>query len=199
MHGNERMPVSALADAGLDFILANPKAYKKNVRFTEQDLNASFGTKRKNYESKRAAEILREIGKNEVVIDFHTSASKTPFQILIDKKMISLAERTGIKRTVLMKHNIKKGHALINYRDGISIEAGAHTDKVASKNTLKVINSVKKNKKHLTILYEVFGEIRKPGKYVNWRKHPEGFIPVLANEPEYERSGLFGLKARRIS
>ena len=32
------------------------------------------------------------------------------------------------KHIVYMKHNIKKGNALINYRKGVSVELGRHDD-----------------------------------------------------------------------
>jgi len=199
MHGNERMPGLALADAGVEFILGNPRAYKKNVRFTEKDLNASFGTRRKDFESRRAAEILRKIGADAVVVDFHTSSEKIPFVIVVDKKMIPLARRTGLRRVVLMRHNIKRGHALINHRDGISIEAGAHQDLASIKNTLRIIEALGENTLHPVTVYEVFDQIVRPGTYINFKQHPDGFIPVLANEPEYEKEGIFGLKARILS
>lgn len=199
MHGNERMPVQALCDAGIEFLLANPRAYKRNVRFTEQDLNASFGTRQVKYESRRASEILKQIGRDELVIDFHTSAEKIPFVVLVDRKMIPLAEWTGVRRVVFMKHNIKKGRALINYRDGISIEAGAHADAVSMKNTVRILRAVSKRVRRAVVVYEVYGEIREPGKYTNFKLHADGFIPVLANEPEYQRRGLFGLKARIVA
>lgn len=199
MHGNERMPVQALTEAGVDFILGNPRAYELNVRFTEKDLNASFGVLSDSHESKQAAEILQKINEGDTVLDFHTTeAESTPFVIIVDKKMIPLAEKTGLTRVVLMKHNIKQDHALINYRDGISIEAGTHTDRKSYDTTLAVARSVRQNKKYPISLYEVYDEISEPGEYINFEEHPAGFIPVLANESAYELSGLFGLKARKI-
>lgn len=199
IHGNERMPVKALTEAGTDFILGSPKAYDLNVRLVERDLNASFGILSDSYESKRAAEILQHINEDDLVIDFHTTeAEHTPFVIIVDEKMIPLAERTGIERVVIMKHNIKQGHALINHRNGISIEAGAHTDQRSYHTTLDIVNNLSKDTKFPVNIYEVYDEITKPGAYVNFQQHQAGFIPILANESEYEREGLFGLKARKL-
>lgn len=199
IHGNERMPVKALTEAGADFILGSPKAYDLKVRFAEKDLNASFGILSDSYESKRAAEILQRINEDDLVVDFHTTeAEHTPFVIIVDEKMIPLAERTGIERVVIMKHNIKRGHALINHRDGISIEVGVHTDQRSCQTTLDIINNLSKGTKFPIDLYEVYDEITKPGEYINFQEHQAGFISILANESEYERQGLFGLKARRL-
>lgn len=199
LHGNEQMPVRALTENGMPFILGNPMAYEKNVRFIEQDINASFGLVCKNYECIRAQEILDEIPENSLVADFHTTTNEDrPFVIVVDEIMIPFARKTGIERVVLMRHNIKKGNALINRRNGISIEVGRHKDQESYKTTSNVAQSILNGTERSVVLYEVYDEIRKPGNYENFLEHQDGFIPVLAQEPEYECEGLFGLKARRL-
>lgn len=195
LHGNEKMPVKALTKNHIPFILGNPRAQKKKVRFIARDLNASFGVRGTSYEIKRAAEILREIDKNSLVVDFHTTSTLEPFIIVCDKKMIPFAATAGLGHVVLMKHNIKQGHALINYRDGISIETGSHTSKKSYNLTLKIVKNILVGKKHPIKLYEVYGKITKPGQYHNFKKHADGFIPVLAGEKAYD---FYGLKARQL-
>jgi len=199
LHGNEKMPVKSLTENGIDFILGSPKAYEQNVRYTAQDLNASFGLDDGSYESDRAKEVLNEISEDTLVVDFHTTEKEErPFVIIVDEKMRSLAERTGIADVVVMKHNIKKGHSLINYRNGISVEAGTHESRKSYETTLNVVKNLEENKVHPMILYEVYDVISKPGEYENFKEHKDGFIPILANESEYERHGIFGLKARKL-
>ncbi len=196
LHGNEQMPVRALEENNTPFVLGSSLARKRNVRFTERDLNASFGVNDGSYEAKRAEEILKEIDENDLVVDFHTTEKEpTPFVIIVDEQMIGLAEQTGLTHVVIMKHNIKRGHALINYRNGISVEAGTHASRESYDTTLRVVKNIQEGKKHPIILYEVYEEIKKSGNYENLKPHSEGFIPVLANEPAYEREGLFGLRA----
>lgn len=49
MHGNERLGIDLVQllqikpIAGVDALIANPRAVARNVRFTESDLNRSFG------------------------------------------------------------------------------------------------------------------------------------------------------------
>lgn len=199
LHGNEQMPVKALEENSTPFVLGSPLARKQNVRFTERDLNASFGVMDGSYETKRAEEILKEIDENDFVVDFHTTEKEpTPFVIIVDEKMIEFAKQTGLAHMVIMKHNIKQGHALINYRNGISVEAGTHTSRESYDTTLQIVKNIQAGEKHPIILYEVYDEINHPGNYKNFKMHDDGFIPVLANEPAYEREGLFGLKARKI-
>ncbi len=196
LHGNEEMPVRALEENSVPFILGNPRALKKKVRFTAEDLNASFGIRGASYEARRAKEILTKIGKKDLVVDFHTTTAKTPpFVILVDKKMIPLAATTGLSRVVIMKHNIKQGHALIDYRDGISIEAGNHGSKESYRITLRIVKNISACAKHRVRIYEVYDKITKPGRYKNFKKHREGFIPILAGEKAYD---FYGLKARRV-
>lgn len=198
LHGNERMPVLALASIGQNQIVANPQALAKNIRFIEKDMNLSFGTSGKTYEEKRANEVLGLINKNSLVIDLHTfSTQSEPFVIIVDLKILDFAKRLGFKNIVFMKHNIKGGHALINYRNGISIEMGNHNDQRSFKRVVELIIRLKNKKNSVlkTNLYEVFGMIDKPGEYVNFKKHKDGFVPVLAGENAYD---FYGLKARII-
>ncbi len=194
LHGDERAPVNALEENGIPFILGNPLARKKNVRFTVRDLNASFGVRGSSYEVKRAAAILKKIKTGDLVVDFHTtSAGTVPFVIIVDEDMIPFAATAGLSRVVLMRHNIKKGHALINRRDGFSVEAGTHRSRASYRCALKVVKGVLARKRGPVKVYEVYGIITKPGRYHNFRKHADGFIPVLAGEKAYD---FYGLKAR---
>lgn len=198
IHGNEQIPVFALASKGIHQVVANLKALSLNKRFLDSDLNSSFGVGGSGYEIKRAKEILSIIPKNNIIVDFHTfSADSEPFVVIIDKKMIPFALKTGIKHIVLMEFNIKKGNALINHRNGISIEVGYHEDYKSFATTLSVVRNLKIRKDHNkgVKFYTVFGIIEKKGKYVNFKQHKDGFIPVLAGKKAYS---FYGLKAKRM-
>lgn len=196
LHGNEQAPVRALEAVGIPFLLGNPLACKKNIRYTARDLNASFGVRGVGYEVKRASAILKRIPTCDLVVDFHTTTAVTPpFVIVVDERMIPLAATAGIPRVVLMRHNIKRGHALINYRDGISVEAGNHDTRASERCTMRVAKNVLAGRRASVKVYEVYGVIAKPGRYRNFHKHADGFIPVLAGEKAYD---FYGLKARLL-
>ena len=225
IHGNEYQPVEILEKNKIPFVLGNPRAYQMKKRFVEQDLNGCFGTKNENYESVRARRLLKIIPKNERVIDFHTfSATSEPFVVIVDSPPVSpsarrggrseagitllgLAKTTGIKRVVYMKHNIKKGHALINYRNGISVELGHHDSKMIEKRLIKVLKSITKGKPHKINLYEVYGKIpaspkpkrgeKEKDDYINFKSNGE-FIPILAGEKAYNFGGLKAREKRDI-
>lgn len=196
LHGNEKAPVRALQDKSIDFILGNPKAYEKNIRFIESDLNASFGVTGDKYEEVRAKEILEKIDNDSLVVDFHTTTSVSPaFAIAVDKNMIPLAAMTGLGLVVLMTHNIKDGHALINHRNGISVESGVHGTEESYDTTLRVIENIRSKKYFPVRVFEVYDRLTEPGNYVNFQMHDGGFIPILAGETSYN---FYGLKAKEI-
>ena len=86
-HGNELLGPNVLAYMlskrsklleDIEFIIANPRAYAKNVRYTESDLNRSYGLGLDTYESQRAKVIEERIRllKPELVLDFHTTTAE---------------------------------------------------------------------------------------------------------------------------
>lgn len=191
IHGNEPIPLFALHYLGIDQIVCNYPALIQNQRYLEKDLNQSFGTEGKTKEEIIAKEILNKIPLNESVIDFHTmSASSDPFAIIVDPKMAPLAVNTGLKHIVLMSHNIKSGHSLIDHRSGVSIEAGHHLDPNSFETVKNIVANINHPTDHITIFYEVYGIIEKTGNYQNFTLHPDGFIPVLAGEKAYPFPGL---------
>lgn len=198
LHGNERLPVLALAAIGQKQIVANPDAVAKNVRFVEKDMNASFGNGGETYEEKRARAILKIIDKEGLVIDLHTFSMKSkPFVIIVDLQMLNFAKSLGFENVVYMKFNIKSGHALINHRNGVSVELGSHTDPKSFERAIELVGEIKKKNNRVlkTKIYEVYAKIDRSGKYINFREHKDGFIPILAGGKSYD---FFGLKARII-
>lgn len=88
-HGNELLGPNLLAYMlskrsklleDIEFIIANPRAYAKNVRYTESDLNRIYGLGLDTYEGRRAKTIEERIRllKPELVLDFHTTTAEQP-------------------------------------------------------------------------------------------------------------------------
>ncbi|HSW66182.1 MAG TPA: succinylglutamate desuccinylase/aspartoacylase family protein, partial [Bacillota bacterium] len=81
MHGNEPLGVTLVKRLqqqpikNVDAVLANEPAIAQNCRFIANDLNRSFPGKRpsKQYEQRRAAELLQLCGGYDVVLDFHNT------------------------------------------------------------------------------------------------------------------------------
>ena len=195
LHGNEHIPVIALASIGEYQIVANPLALSTNNRFIHTDMNRAFGREGNCYEIEKAKEVLKKIKKDIPVIDFHTmSADSEPFSIVVDKKMIPLAKTLGLP-IVYMKRNIKKGYSLINHCDGVSVEVGRHNTNKAFKMAINIVKRAKTAKQYDCQVYEVYDKILEPDIYTNFKKHKRGFYPVLAGEKAYD---FFGLKAKKV-
>lgn len=81
MHGNEPLGQEVVAllqvnpVAQVDTLLANQQAIAANARFVGNDLNRCFpgDSSSQDYETKRAATILAECQKYDVVLDFHNT------------------------------------------------------------------------------------------------------------------------------
>ncbi len=71
----------------LEFILANPEAYKLNRRFKDEDLNRAFqylGENRSSFEHTRAKELKEIILKEDcLVLDLHTTTSNLGSTVIV--------------------------------------------------------------------------------------------------------------------
>lgn len=99
VHGNEVGGILALKEiipqlhikrGVVHFILGNPRAIEKNVRFIDENLNRLFVAEnklneqqKKSYERKRAIELIPYLRESKALLDLHASASvhTTPFLI----------------------------------------------------------------------------------------------------------------------
>lgn len=81
MHGNEPLGLEVIKlfkkkpVRSVETVYANEKAIRSNSRFIKTDLNRSFpgNYKSKDYETKRAANLLKLCKRVDVVLDFHNT------------------------------------------------------------------------------------------------------------------------------
>ena len=103
-HGNELLGPNVLAYMlakrsklleDIEFIIANPRAYAKNVRYIESDLNRSYGLGLDTYEGQRAKVIEERIRllKPELVLDFHTTTAEQPNILITADKDNEVVQR----------------------------------------------------------------------------------------------------------
>ena len=93
----------------IDFILANPEARVRHVRYTESDMNRSFTSEIKTYEQRRAQELLTQLKDHsyDLVIDVHTTTVlQAPCIIvpILDEPICAYLRATAIKNIVHMRH-----------------------------------------------------------------------------------------------
>lgn len=192
IHGNEKVPVLALASVGVEQTVANSAALALGKRFIEKDMNSAFGTGGMTLEEIAASKLLNKLDQRRKVIDLHTTTGvDEPFAIIVDKSQADFAAGLGLNKIVMMKFNIKGGHALINYRSGVSVECGVHDTKTAFDNAVLLISRLIEGPKMIKpVYYEVYGTIEKPGVYTNFVQHEAGFVPVFAMKNSYNNFGL---------
>ena len=117
-HGNESLGPNLLAYMlakrsklleNMEFIMANPRAYTKNVRYTESDLNRSYGLGLDTYEGQRAKVIEERIRllKPELVLDFHTTTAEQPNILITADKNNEVVRRfinsSAVKDVLVVK------------------------------------------------------------------------------------------------
>jgi len=109
---NERVPKSKYSTFDINLFLSNPKAYEKNVRFIDFDLNRSFliedlsNNSLSNYEANRAKVINQVIGpkefpKTDLIIDVHTTTANMGISIiLVNDNLFNLQLASYIKSSI---------------------------------------------------------------------------------------------------
>jgi hypothetical protein len=113
--------------ASVDYLCGNPKAYRRNIRFIESDLNRSFVPNPKTYEERRAQKILQiiERGKYDYVLDVHTAREEVGCLFIatrLDDTMERIIAASCIERVAIMPPKIANCALIGNVPNAISIE-----------------------------------------------------------------------------
>lgn len=230
-HGNERIGIDAIVLTlqkrnDFDWIVGNPRAFAKNIRFTEKDLNrCGKGNSDSNiYEERRAAEIQKIVQQYTYVFEIHGTYQDTGTFLLVTnptKENLRLASFFDVDRLIIWPSLTPEMQYPISefYPCGIEIEVGLQTD---PKNTEVLANTLQtflKNKskyeklsdtqwqdrlKQKTI-YEMYGNIPNSiGITTDMLKeqtlftwNDETFIPVFIGT--YPYSAILGYKLRQLT
>jgi hypothetical protein len=132
-HGNELLGVRLVKllqekpIKSVDAVIANPRAVAAGVRFTESDLNRSFGDASPNtYETKRAAELEELTASYDVVLDFHNT--QTPNNncgfvgVQCDSLLYDMAKAVGFSMCVEATYDCINKYCLNTISIEISID-----------------------------------------------------------------------------
>jgi succinylglutamate desuccinylase len=219
LHGNEPfgLEVQKELEHEFDFLIGNPEALKKKVRFLETDLNRSFpGSEEGSIEEKRAIEIVQIAKKYTLIIDLHSTTSETELFAIttqLTDEIKNLTQQMNIPKLVHISAEIGKNKSLLDHVPlGISLEVGPHDRKENAKETVEAIRSLFKattENKDLEI-FEVFDtvkgtgtpditnfkEVKKGERVSNETAAPYNFYPIMAGEASYK--GVLSLAARKI-
>lgn len=225
-HGDEGFSVEVLRKLeqkypkdqfGYDWIVGNPEASKKGVRFTEADLNrvAPGNPKSSIYEERRAAEIMDEAKKSGFVIDIHGTVADCGIVTIIPYPTLSnlvLASLLDIQRNVLWysKVSLQKG-PLVQFMDcpGIEIECGPKSSEVVQLDLELVLSKFLERQNNSSLVdyiqrlkdkefYSVYDPLPENGEiYTDFtlsQNDEEEFYPFLSNQ----YPGLACYKMKRI-
>ena len=101
----------------INFIIGNPRAYAKNVRYVDADLNRCYNTSDASYESMRAqhvAEYIR-LNKFDIVLDMHTTNCVQEPSVIISSMKGDSSRRflraSHVKNVVIMP----KGNDIVSH------------------------------------------------------------------------------------
>jgi uncharacterized protein (TIGR00725 family) len=155
-HGNETIGIEAMKRVGRempmaksDWVIANEKAWKRGVRFVDQDLNRSAPGKKnaRAYESRRAYELV-DIAKNyRYVIDIHgTKARSGIFTIVPNPTLrnLLLAGALPVERIVVWasERSLSSGPLSQQMPCGVEIECGPQDSGAVKEELYAIVKSV---------------------------------------------------------
>ncbi len=180
-HGDERLGYKALKKLEkeyprkLHWVVGNEKALKLKTRFVDMDLNRAAPGKKeaKEYERRRAYELIEISKKYHYVIDIHdTKADTGIFTIVSNPKLInlSLASVLPIKNVVIWAaEKSKVSGPLAQFMNcGIGIECGPRNSKKIQKKLYSILKFIISKEDLFSIksispknYFQVYGKINK--------------------------------------
>lgn len=196
----------------VDYIVANPNAKKKGVRFIESDLNRSYSGKNDTYEERRALELLSLIAdkKYDLVLDLHTTTCRQPPCLITAATDHPFIRSSSIEKIVNMNHDIVRSSLIGVCKEAISIEINKQEcdDAILELLVSDIKNFILDNATEtVKETYEVSDLLRKnevteseAAGLQNFQKSPLGFYPVLVGENSYKKhTEYLGFKAYKVS
>ncbi len=199
----------------VEFMIANPRARAKNVRYIESDLNRSYNGKSDTYEQRRATEIFMYIRENDfdLVLDLHTTSCGQPPCLIvasINPHNEVFFRASSVQHLVIMEPKTVSTALNGVCTQAVSIELNRNfTDEDLSKLCDDIQRYVRnESSAGNRYVYEV-DLLRKDeideDEYKllrNFELSPKGYYPVLVGEDSYLKSryGYLGFKAykRRV-
>jgi succinylglutamate desuccinylase len=209
------------AKYGYDWIISNERAYEKNTRFTEKDLNRSApGTVKSNiYEEKRAAEIIEKSRLYDLIIDIHGTKSDFGIVTIITYPTIqnlTLAYMSPNKRIVIWYAKESQANGPLTqfcHCPAIEFECGPKNNIETAEKLYKALEKILQQKKSFSLtqtlklekdkeLYAVYGKMMSESKkqtFVDFTPitiNKETFYPLMGKN---EYKGISCYKMKKIN
>lgn len=206
VHGNEPCGLNAFrlllptleVEAGtVYFVIGNPNAIAKNVRFTEFNLNRAFkqdaaltDEERNSYEYRRAQFLKLYLDEASALLDIHSSFTPESFPFVIcEENGFGIARHlpVGLVISGFDRTNPGGTDEYMNRtgKIGICIECGHHSDPKASSVAMQAILSFLRSRKHIP---GTANEMRAPQRRILIEKlhHSSGELKLAMNWSDFE-------------
>ncbi len=195
------------------YLVANPRAMARGVRYLESDMNRSYTGEGTTYEERRAAQVLRQIRQHNyaLVLDLHTTTCNQPPCFIAADPLANggFLMASSIAKVVHMKHPVVETSLIGNYQRAVSIEINEEEakqpqtlDALCNDITRFLRGEIYREEKEV---YEVTDLLKKSeiseqraAKLRNFTRASDGFYPVLVGENSYKKqTDYLGFKASR--
>lgn len=136
-HGDEGFSIPVVKklakEFNLDWVIGNPKAQTKNIRFVEADLNRSGPGSKSSavYEERRSYDLIRLAKKYKTIVDLHGTVGNTGIFVIVTNpswENIELTKQFNIKNVVLWPGLKPTGPLTQFIPNSIEIECGQKKD-----------------------------------------------------------------------
>ncbi|RJR30427.1 hypothetical protein C4564_00415 [Candidatus Microgenomates bacterium] len=214
LHGDEGFGADAIKDIEsklpkdqYQWIIGNPEAYTKGVRYIEADLNriAPGNINSKIYEERRAAELVNLSSSYSFIIDIHGTNANSGIFVLITNptpQNVLLAAMLPIKNVVIWaskKSKVKGPLTQFTYCPAVEIECGPKLSNEVIQELKGVLLRIIIDNKHSTSellqnsiqqkYYEVYGtatgiNTKSLKEFEKVKIDDEEFYPLLINSYE---------------
>jgi len=204
-HGDEKIGVDVLqslaSNKSFDWLLANEKAFATNKRFIDVDMNrrAPGDINAEQYESQRAAELIRQFKNYNYIVDIHGSVANSGLFIIMTKLSFDdllLALQFDIPNIVIWLPKEQKATGpLVQFANpGIEIECGPKDSKKLRIELKQILDGfvtnygkgIDKNNLKSKNIFWVYGKLENnKEKLVDFQKtiiDDEEFYPLLVGE-----------------
>lgn len=194
----------------IEYLLANPRARKKQIRYIESDLNRSYNGKTETVEEKRAMRILNHIeqGNYDLVLDMHTTSCKQPPSIIlasINPKNERFVRASSIEHVVIMEPQVVSTALNGVCPQSLSIEVNHKISDELLANLCDDLQRYVDNERYSDDKYVYKARLLARDELTdaeiknlrNFELHERGFYPILVGEKSYHKQGYayMGFKA----
>lgn len=167
-HGDEQFSIPVMENIerkysknkyNYDWIIGNPKALKKEVRFIDVDLNrnAPGSLSSHLYEEHRAAEIVNIAGNFDIVIDIHGAKSDCGICTIVSKPSLEnllLATQLNCENNVIWNSISSRKIGPLNQHIGkpsIELECGPKDSRIIADKLYRIISDYLEKKNSLIL------------------------------------------------